>query len=108
MTWLTARMLRDPEPPFVSDMPSVPLPDGVRRFTALSGGHLERFGEPSRSAEAARAAYRNGRDEGFRSGYISGMHWGLLSGAIAGALLVCLLLWAQRAIWPHVLLWLGL
>lgn len=121
MNWLTRPALRLTDDVFVSDMPTTPAPAGPRPqewFSSLAvppmpGAADEdevvnaraRFGERSRSAEAARAAHRNGAEQGFKSGYISGMHWGLMAGAIAGALLVCLLLGADQFVWPHVAAW---
>lgn len=68
---------------------------------------VARFGASTRQAEAARTAYRNGEEAGWRSGYISGMHWGMLVGAIATALFIYLLLEVSRIYGPGVTAWLG-
>lgn len=115
MNWLTRPQLKLADDVFVSDMPTAgPRPQewfsglGPAIVGLASAETVERFGAPARRIEAARAAYRNGEEQGFKSGYVSGMHWGLLTGAIAGALLVCLLMWAGHFVWPHLIAaWFG-
>lgn len=69
-----------------------PAPQRPQQF------HVHRFGEELRQSDAARAAYRNGEEMGWRAGFASGMRWGLIGGGASAALLVLGIVWIARAI----------